>query len=363
MTNSDFLCFDPAVYVVGNKYEIVFKTEEAGAAWVVIDGVRYTDNYGGVVRSSSKTHKVYVRQEILDRAGSYKVVLGLIPERPAYYPKTTETFEREYSFKALPSGEIHAYMLADTHSHVDAPAEAASFFGEGGLDLLIMGGDNGNTADDEASVLTMAKIAAKVTKGSIPVIFMRGNHDNRGAFAEFLGEYAGTDNGKPYFPFRIGRLWGLVLDAGEDKLDSNIAYGDIADYTEFRREQVDFLKDINERGVPGDALRLVLCHVPFASFDTPFNAVFAEWTEELNKMGIHLMLAGHRHELYMFGRGESKINDTVADFPVAVGSRIVKKQAETYVGAAIVIGEDKIVIRYTDVEHNVLEEHTVSIEK
>lgn len=361
MNNNDFLCFDPAVYVVGNRYEIVFKTEALGAAWVVIDGVRYTDNYGGVVRSSSKTHKIYVRQEILDRAGKYNVVLALIPERPAYYPKTTEYFEKEYSFRPLPSGEIHAYMLADTHSHVDAPAAAAEYFGEGGLDLLIMGGDNGNTADDEESVLTMAKIAAKVGKGEIPVIFMRGNHDNRGAFAEFLSEYAGTDNGRPYFSFRIGRLWGIVLDAGEDKLDNNIAYGDIADYTEFRREQLEFLREINEKGIPKNALRLVLCHVPFASFDTPFNDVFADWTEELNNMGVHLMLAGHRHDLYMFGAGESKINDTTANFPVAVGSRIVKKQAETYVGAAVIFAEDKIVIRYTDVDQNVLEEHIVKI--
>ena len=361
MTNKDFLCYDPAVYVVGDRYEIVFKTQETGAAWVIIDGVRYTDNYGGVVRSSSTTHKIYVKQEILDRAKKYTVVLALIPERPAYYPKTVETLEKEYSFKPLPEGDIHAYMLADTHSHVDAPVAAAGFFGEGGLDLLIMGGDNGNTADDEESVLTMAKIAAKVTGGELPVIFMRGNHDNRGAFAEFLGEYAGTDRGSPYFTLRIGRIWGIVLDAGEDKLDDNIAYGDIADYTEFRREQLDFLKDINARGIPEDAVRLVLCHVPFASFDTPFNEIFAEWTKELNKMDIDLMLAGHRHELYMFGKGESVINDTAADFPVAVCSRINKKIAETYVGAAMVIGKDEINIRYTDIERNVLEEHTVEL--
>lgn len=357
MTNNDFLCYDPAVYVVGDRYEIMFKTQKAGAAWVLIDGVRYTDNFGGVVRSSHTTHKIYVKQEILDRAKKYTVVLALIPERPAYYPKTVEYFEKEYSFRPLPEGDINVYMLADTHSHVDEPAEAAEYFGEGGLDLLIMGGDNGNTADDEESVLTMAKIAAKVGKGEIPVIFMRGNHDNRGAFAEFLSEYASTDGGRPYFTIKIGRIWGIVLDAGEDKLDSNIAYGDIADYTEFRREQLDFINSSN----PDGEVNLVLCHVPFASFDTPFNDIFAEWTEALNRKGIDLMLAGHRHELYMFGAGESRINDTVANFPVAVGSKINKHVSGTYVGSAIVIGKDKITIRYTDAGHNVLAEHTVEI--
>ena len=359
MTNSDFLCFDPAVYVVGDKYEIIFRTQEAGAAWVLIDGVRYTDNFGGVVRSSSKMHKVYVKQEILDKAKKYTVVLALIPERPAYFPKTTETFEKEYSFRPLPSGDIHAYMLADTHSKVDEPARAAGYFGEGGLDLLIMGGDNGNTADDEESVLTMAKIAAVVAKGEIPVVYVRGNHDNRGAYAEFLAEYVSTDGVKPYFPIKLGRVFGIVLDAGEDKLDSHEAYGDIADYTEFRREQIDFIKDTEFCG----EINIVLCHVPFASFDTPFNDVFAEWTEELNKKGIDLMLAGHRHLLYMFGAGESKINDTVANFPVCVGSRVNKHVDNTYAGTAIVISEREINIKFTDFDHNVIEEHTVELNR
>lgn len=359
MQENDFLSFDPAVYVVGDKYEIIFRTHQAGAAWVLIDGVRYTDNFGGVVRSSSKMHRVYVKQDILDKAGKYTVVLALIPERPAYYPKTTETFEKEYSFRPIPDGDIHAYMLSDTHSKVEEPALAAGYFGDDGLDLLIMGGDNGNTADDERSVLTMAMIAAKVAKGNIPVVYMRGNHDNRGAYAEFLAEYASTDGGKPYFTVKLGRVWGMVLDAGEDKLDSNVAYGDIADYTEFRREQIDFIKESK----PDGEIKLVLCHVPFASFDTPFNEVFAQWTEELNKKGIDLMLAGHRHQLYMFGAGESKINDTVANFPVCVGSRVNKHVDGTYAGTAMVISQNEITIKFTDCEHNVLEEHTVEIKR
>lgn len=361
MTNQDFLCRDPAVYVVGNRYEIIFQTEEAGAGWVVIDGVRYTDNYAGVVRSSSKNHKVYVKQDVLNRAGSYTVVLAMIPERPPYFPKTTEIFERKYTFRPIPDGEIRAYMLADTHSHIDVPVATAGFFGEGNLDLLILGGDNGNTIDDEDRALTMATLAATVTHGELPVIFMRGNHDNRGAFAEHLADYVGTDGGKPYFSFRLGRLWGVVLDGGEDKPDDVINYGDIADYRVFREEQLEFLRDVNERKIPKDAVRLVLCHAPFASFSSHFDEIFSQWAEELNKMDIDLMLAGHKHELYLFEAGESHIGEVTANFPVSVGSRINKKVAETFVGTAIVIGKDSIKLYHTDMDHRVLEEHTVAI--
>ena len=357
MTNNDFLCYHPMVYVVGDEYEIMFKTEAAGAAWVLIDGVRYTDNFGGVVRSASTTHKVYVKQEILDRAKKYTVVLAVLPERPAYFPKTSEYFEKEYSFRPIPDVNIRAYMLADTHSWVEEPARAAEYFGEGNLDLLILGGDNGNTADDETSVLTMAKIAHIVAKGEIPVIYMRGNHDTRGAYAEFLSEYVGTDRGKTYFPVKLGRISALILDGGEDKLDTHEAYGDIADYVAFRYEQLEFIKNVKLDG----EIKLVMCHVPFASFDTPFNEVFALWTEELNKKEIDLMLAGHRHGLFMFGAGESKINDTVADFPVCVGSNINKHDPGTYVGTAILIGKDEITLRFTNADMKVFEEHKVKL--
>lgn len=357
MNNNDFLCYDPTVYAVGDKYEIIFRTSEKGGAWVLIDGVRYTDNFCGVVRSSSYTHKVYVDQKILDSAKKYTVVLALIPERPAYFPKTTEYFEKEYSFRPLPEGDIHAYMLADTHSKVDEPAAAAKYFGEGGLDLLILGGDNGNTADDEESVLTMAKIAAKVTKGEIPVVYMRGNHDTRGAYAEFLSEYVGTDNGKTYFPVSLGRISALVLDAGEDKLDTHEAYGDIADYTELRQAQLEFIKKTKLDG----EIKLVLCHVGFASFETPFSDMFAEWTKELNKKGIDLMLAGHTHALYMFGAGESRINDTAADFPVCIGSRIDRHVDGSYVGTAITISQSEITLRFTDAEYKVHAEHKIKL--
>ena len=37
MDNNNFLCFDPAVYVIGNRYEIVFKTEDIKNSIVALD--------------------------------------------------------------------------------------------------------------------------------------------------------------------------------------------------------------------------------------------------------------------------------------------------------------------------------------
>ncbi|MBO5269618.1 MAG: serine/threonine protein phosphatase, partial [Clostridia bacterium] len=69
------------------------------------------------------------------------------------------------------------------------------------------------------------RIAAGVTKGRIPVVFARGNHDTRGKYAERLANHTPTDNGRSYYSVRLGKLWMLVLDCGEDKNDDHAEYG------------------------------------------------------------------------------------------------------------------------------------------
>ncbi len=366
MPNSSFLLYPPAVYAVGEEYEIIFITAEAGAAFVTVGSKRYSDNVGGVVRSASRVHRVYVPISELDTAKYYTVTLSLIPDRHAYFPETTESFCQGFEFCRLPeNGDIRIYMLADTHSFVDEPSAVAGFFGAC-PDLLILGGDNGNTASNEESILTMAKIAAKVTGGHAPVIYMRGNHDTRGRFAERLPEYVGTDRGDFYYSFRIGRLWGVVLDAGEDKEDSHEEYGDIADYTDFRNRQTKFLKGINKKAcseyeADGVSVRLALCHVPFGVFNTPFSEVFDEWMTELNKMRLHLMLSGHMHGLKYIEAESRTFGEVLPNYPVAVGSRINKKDISTYAGTALTIGKDTLKIQYTDINMNVLEEHMIEL--
>ena len=73
------------------------------------------------------------------------------------------------------------------------------------------------------------------------------------------------------------------------------------------------------------------------------------------------MLAGHTHALYMFGAGESRINDTAADFPVCIGSRIDRHVDGSYVGTAITISQREINLRFTDAEYKVHAEHKIKL--
>ena len=362
--NPDFLLYAPTVYCVGNRYQIVFITQKTGAGAVIVGGKRYTDNFCGVVRTASRVHRVEIKMELLDQAGSYTVEFKDIPDRTPYHPQTASTEQAEFSFRPIPKdGEINCYVISDTHGNVEEPTLAGSYFGEK-LDLLILGGDMGHNVTEEEGALTIAELSANIAKGEIPVIFIRGNHDTRGAFAEFLPEYVGTDHGLTYFSIRLGRLWFTMLDTGED--NSNGGYGDIADYEDMWDDQVRMLEEQirnadKEYRANGVQVRIALCHVPFTRYTKPCGEIFLRWTELLNQMKVHLMISGHTHSARFTLPEKSLQKDLMPDFPCVECVAINRSDLSTYKGTALIIGKEKMTVRFTDVRSNVVGEYMVDI--
>lgn len=359
----DFLKYLPTVYCVRDKYQIIFVTNEAGAGAVIIDGKRYTDNVCGVVRSATCVHRIEIDTDILDRAGRYTVELKRIPDRAPYTPVTVSTERRGFSFRGLPTDrDINCYVISDTHGFAEVPVKVGGYFGDE-LDLLILGGDMGRNVTDEKEMMISTAIASELAKGEIPVIFMRGNHDTRGAYAELLPDYVGTDNGLTYFPIRLGRLWFVLLDSGEDKPDDHWEYGDIADYGPMREAQIRMLEDMAENSdnryhADGAEVRIALSHTPLRCCGN-FPELFAKWAELLNKLGIHAMLSGHTHRV-LFTPPEKAPAAVKHNFPCVECAAINKENISAYKGTAITVGKNIITVRFTDVDHNVTEEHTVT---
>lgn len=364
----DFLKYLPTVYCVRDKYQIIFITKETGAGAVIIDEKRYTDNVCGVVRSSSYVHRVEINTEILDKAGRYTIEFKRIPERTPYRPQTVSTETVEFSFRPLPTErDINCYIVSDTHGQIDIPIKAARYFGDK-LDILIIGGDMGRNVTGENGILAITELASEVARGEIPVIFMRGNHDTRGAFAEFLPDYVGTDHGRTYFPIRLGRLWFVLLDVGEDKADDHEEYGDIADYVAMRQEQTEMLENIidnstKEYNADGINVRIALSHVPLRC-NASFPELFAKWTELLNKMNIDIMLAGHTHRVLFTAPENSLANIPKHNFTcVECSAGVNKDDMSFYKGTALTIGKDKMTVHFTDKQHNIKEEHVIPIKR
>lgn len=295
----------PAVFAVGREYQIMVPVSENSLFWVETGGESFYDEQNGIMRSICSTHRVRIPMEVLDRAGEYTVCERAIIDRKPYFPETAETKRTTFKFRPVPKSGARVYHIADTHNQIAAPVRAAELFGK--IDLLIMNGDIPDHSGDIANYDTIYKIADVVTAGQIPIVFARGNHDMRGYFAELFAEHTPNLNGNTYYTFKVGNIWGLVLDCGEDKDDSNAEYGLTVSCHKFRERQTDFIKQIiankkDEYKAKGVEHRIIVCHNPFTYIQKPpfdiEKEIYGEWAKLIkDNIKPELMLCGHIHKL------------------------------------------------------------------
>ncbi len=340
------LKYTPAVFAVGKSYQIMVPVTKPSLFWVEIDGQCFYDEQNGIMRSLCTTHRVNVPMEILDRAKKYTVCERVIIDRKPYFPETEETFRREFDFSPLPDQDIRVYHVADTHNKVAEPCEAAEQFGK--IDLLVMNGDIPNHSGDIAYFDTIYEIAERLTHGSIPIVFARGNHDMRGYFAEQIADHTPSQSGNTYYSFRLGNTWGLVLDCGEDKDDSHPEYGLTVACHGFRERQTEYIKQIiknaqDEYASEGVEHKLIVCHNPFTyQLAEPFNIekdVYGEWARLIREnIRPTLMLCGHLHITEISEVG-GKMDMLGQPCKMVVGSNVGKN---FHVGCGIILknGED-----------------------
>ncbi len=358
---------DPCVFVVGQEYQIAFNTTEFGVAWLEIGDKTYRSSRNGLMISETLIHKISVPMDVLDAAKSYRVCFRALPERKPYFPQLGELQTVEYSFRPVDASKpIRICMLADTHSRVDEPTRAAALLGE--IDLLIMNGDVPAESKTLEDIRAIYDLTSNVAHGEIPVVFARGNHDYRGRLATDLPDYIGTQAGRTWFTFRVGSLWGIVLDCGEDKEDDSIEYGGMVDCHDMRLSETEWIARVIENAqdeylAPGVTARIAITHVPFPirqiedsgeifNIEVP---LFTQWTSLLREMRLDMMLCGHMHDAY------TVLPDTPdmrmpANFPVIVGSAVHHEKRPcplpghenaTYICAGIKIDE-KIEITLSD---------------
>jgi hypothetical protein len=169
-----------------------------------------------------------------------------------------------------------------------------------------------------------------LTKGEKPAVFSRGNHDLRGNFAEKFAAYTPTDSGNTYYSFRLGNIWGILLDCGEDKNDDHPEYGFTVACHTFRERQTEFLKDIiknseNEYEAHGVKHKLVISHNAFVHrYNPPFDIeqeLYGEWCKLLrDHIKPELLIFGHNHATKVLPVG-CELDHQGQPCPALIGSR------------------------------------------
>ena len=368
----DILAAFPTVCAVGNEYQIMIPVRKESLMRIDVGGESFYDESNGIMRSACTVHRITVPQAKLDAARAYTVCCRAVRKRKAYFTETGDEMKLEISFRPLrpDARRIRLYHLADAHSWIEAPTKAASYWGKD-LDLLVMNGDMVQDCRNPEYIAAPYQISGAVTKGEIPVLYARGNHDLRGVLAEKYAEMTPSMHGKTYYSFRLGPLWGIVLDCGEDKTDDHPAYGNTVCCHPFRLRETEYLKKVaefpdTEYNGPGVRFRIVLSHVPFPQTEPPpFDIeipLYTEWCRILKtKIKPDLMLSGHVHRCYVIRPGDQR-DHKGTPCPIVVGSHLDRKEKK-FMGAAIELTPEKAEVFFTDQNCNVTGHETVSFAK
>ena len=362
----DIMKTTPAVFAVGNEYQIMVPVSASAIMWVQIGNRKFYDDSNGILRSDTDMHRMCVPMKVLDEAEKYTVCWREVHERKPYSPLLGEEQSMSFAFRPLKSDPIRAYMISDAHGLLEQPVAAGKKFAEsyGGIDLLILNGDILSNSGDSANFILYYQIIEQLTGGEAPAIISRGNHDLRGKCAEKLVDYMPGCNGKSYFTIRLGSLWAILLDLGEDKEDSHTEYNGTICCQEFRIRETDFFRQVAENpdgeyAAAGVKHPIVISHVPFTRLDmAPVEeeqALYRQWVELLNeKVKPEFILSGHTHWQYI-AMPDGKYDGYGMHFPTVVGA-LVDRENPYFAGCGIIWNGEETQVVFNDGE-KILQEH------
>jgi predicted phosphodiesterase len=308
VTIGSYFTYEPVVYAVEDTYQIVFSTNHSATAWVEIDGEQYYDLFAGSMRSEDTVHKITVPQEKLDNAKSYSIHAEKMIYRGPFGGFKGEEISKSYSFRPVDSTDgLVYYTITDAHHAREGAVNAALAIQN--LDFLVILGDSVGMIEYENDVQFSNLIAHDVTKGEIPVVYARGNHEIKGDYAEQLYKYVGSKNESFYYWFQVSDVFGITLDLGEDHNDGWWEYYGTDRFALYHQEQTKFLEALVEAKPYDDEkynYTMVACHIPIQFINSRKDHVQVKerWTELLNEIEPDIAVYGHQHDLYPFLDGQ-----------------------------------------------------------
>lgn len=294
----DFLS-DPMVIDNGEGYSVAFATSAAGTGYIEYEygGERYKlyDESSGRLRGSSTIHSIVVPYEHLNN-NTYRVGSMRVFEEYAYGGRNGRSIvSQDYVFTPCTKEDITLLCVSDWHTRNNKAKEAISHLGE--YDAVLMMGDAapGLQYESEAAEY-IVKFGGDISRGSMPIIYTRGNHETRGKYASELSVALKMD--KYYYETSFGDYRFIVLDSAEDKEDSHPEYGGLADYENYRARMTEWLEGLDATG----QRTIALCHAPSLFIEEDLTARAWAKLEDLNSS---LLISGHLHQCYLDRENEA----------------------------------------------------------
>ena len=308
---------------VGNGITVMWETTVPAYCWVeygtdttqlkrartIVDGQVVCNNYLHKVRIDGLQpgQKYYYRvcsQEML-LYQAYKKVFG----------NTAQSDFSEFTLPTTDTDSFTAVVFNDLHQNTQTFRALCKQIKNLNYDFVVF---NGDCVDDPVDHNQATAFISELTEGvrgdRIPTFFMRGNHEIRNAYSIGLRDHYDYVEDKTYGSFNWGDTRIVMLDCGEDKLDSHWVYYGLNDFTQLRNEQVDFLKkELSAKEFKKAKKRVLIHHIPlYGNYEK--NLCANLWTKLLEKAPFNISLNAHTHKYAYHPKGELGNN-----YPVIIG--------------------------------------------
>ncbi|MCI6549237.1 MAG: metallophosphoesterase [Prevotella sp.] len=207
--------------------------------------------------------------------------------------------QEPYSFKTYPTErhEVSFLIVNDIHERSSFLKKLLKDIDFGKIDFVMLNGDMSNMIEDPQHIFkAYIDTCVCLFATSVPMMMARGNHETRGKYADYLYRYFPTASGTYYQLKHIAGIDFLILDSGEDKPDSDIEYGGLGAYDDYRRQEARWLRSLRTSGQVGRHPLIVFCHIPptTGTWHGPYH-LQETLLPEVNEMNPTVMFSGHTH--------------------------------------------------------------------
>lgn len=251
---------------------------------------------------------------VLDDDSAYHTDYGELLQMPVAGGSAVTTLD--------PKAETCRFsMLNDMHADGDKFRTLVAGRDADDMDFVLLVGDMMSYINDIDDLARNVYGQVPELVANVPTFYTRGNHETRGKQAYLFQKYSPTNSGDTYFMLRHGPVAIVVLDAGEDKPDDSQEYSGAVDFSLFRQQQLEWLKETVKDPLFAKApVKLAVMHIPALSRE-------GSWYGEkvanemlvpvLNKAGIDMMLSAHYHNYLYVEEG-----DCGNDFPILINDNV-----------------------------------------
>ena len=200
--------------------------------------------------------------------------------------------------------EVRSVIYNDVHDKIDTATELVKWVKPEDFTFSILLGDMWNdpslASNARRAFLNLEAYVRLFDGSNKPMMFVRGNHDVRGWFSSRLSHLLDFPLNDPtaefaeqnaYYDFRVGPMWFIAPDSGEDGSKQ------MALYQPYRERQAKWLAELFGDSPHREApWRVLTTHIPLyykGYWDAPHSRALWEATLKENK--IDVSISGHIH--------------------------------------------------------------------